>query len=97
MLRMGYTELLIIGFVALLLFGSRLEDIARELGRGVEEFRNGISYPRPLSRREQYEAEKRAEEFANRMDRFGRAVVVTIGIVLVAVLVAYLLRDLDFF
>ncbi len=38
----GPTELLIIGFIVLLLFGSRLPSVMRSLGRGVVEFKKGV-------------------------------------------------------
>ena len=38
----GY-EVLIIGFVALLIFGNRLPALMRSLGQGVTEFKKGIN------------------------------------------------------
>ena len=38
----GPTELLIIGFIVLLLFGNRLPSVMRSLGRGVVEFKKGV-------------------------------------------------------
>ncbi len=54
-------ELLIVGIVALLLFGKRLPEVARSLGKGITEFKRGVrgieddadtyaSSPRPASR-----------------------------------------------
>lgn len=55
-------ELLIVGFVALLLFGKRLPEVARSLGKGIVEFKKGVrgledevdtaTYSRPTSRPE---------------------------------------------
>ncbi len=39
----GPMELLIVGFVVLLLFGNRLPSVMRSLGRGVVEFKHGLS------------------------------------------------------
>ena len=39
----GGIELLIVGFVILLLFGNRLPSVMRSLGRGVVEFKHGLS------------------------------------------------------
>ncbi|MCA9196238.1 MAG: twin-arginine translocase TatA/TatE family subunit [Pirellulaceae bacterium] len=39
----GHWELLIIVFVVLLLFGNRLPGVMRSLGRGVVEFKKGVS------------------------------------------------------
>ncbi len=38
----GY-EVVIIGFVALLIFGNRLPTLMRSLGQGVVEFKKGIN------------------------------------------------------
>ncbi len=38
----GY-EVLVVGFVALLIFGNRLPGVMRSLGQGVTEFKNGIN------------------------------------------------------
>ncbi|WP_448601386.1 Sec-independent protein translocase subunit TatA/TatB [Thermoflexus hugenholtzii] len=44
MIRIGAEELLLILFLALLLFGpGRLSAIARELGQSVREFRRGLT------------------------------------------------------
>ncbi len=39
----GHLELLIIGVIILLLFGHRLPSLMRSLGRGVVEFKKGVS------------------------------------------------------
>lgn len=36
-------EMLIVGGVALLLFGKRLPEVARSLGKGIVEFKKGIN------------------------------------------------------
>ena len=38
----GHLELLIVGFVILLLFGHRLPGMMRSLGRGFVEFKHGL-------------------------------------------------------
>jgi len=40
---LGPTELVIIGIIVLLLFGNRLPSVMRSLGRGVVEFKRGVS------------------------------------------------------
>ena len=42
MFGIGTTELLIIGFIVLILFGSRLPTVMRSLGQGVVEFKKGV-------------------------------------------------------
>ncbi len=38
----GPWEMMIVGIVALLLFGKRLPEVARSLGRGIVEFKKGM-------------------------------------------------------
>jgi sec-independent protein translocase protein TatA len=39
----GMSEMLIIGMIALLLFGKRLPEVARSVGKSLHEFRSAIS------------------------------------------------------
>lgn len=43
MFGIGTTELLVVGMVALLLFGNRLPSVMRSLGSGVSEFKKGLN------------------------------------------------------
>jgi len=43
MFGIGPSEMIVVGFIALLLFGKRLPEVMRSLGRGVTEFKKGIS------------------------------------------------------
>ena len=36
-------EMMVVGVIALLLFGKRLPEVARSLGKGVTEFKRGIA------------------------------------------------------
>ncbi len=42
MFGLGMQELVIVGIIVLLLFGSRLPSVMRNLGRGVVEFKKGV-------------------------------------------------------
>ena len=42
MFGIGTTELIIVGFIMLVLFGSRLPSVMRSLGQGVVEFKKGV-------------------------------------------------------
>jgi sec-independent protein translocase protein TatA len=42
MYNIGLPELLLLGIVAVLLFGKRLPEVARSLGQSYQEFRRGL-------------------------------------------------------
>ena len=41
--NLGATELMVVAFVALLIFGNRLPSVMRSLGKCVTEFKKGVS------------------------------------------------------
>jgi sec-independent protein translocase protein TatA len=43
MFGIGHTELLVVGVIALLLFGNRLPSVMRSLGSGINEFKRGLN------------------------------------------------------
>jgi sec-independent protein translocase protein TatA len=42
MFGLGWSEMMIVGVIAVLLFGKRLPEVARSLGKGVVEFKKGL-------------------------------------------------------
>lgn len=42
-MNIGWTELVIVFLILLLLFGSRLPDVGRSLGKGIKSFKDGLS------------------------------------------------------
>ncbi len=40
--NIGMMEMIVIGLVALLLFGRRLPEVGRSLGKGIVEFKKGL-------------------------------------------------------
>lgn len=40
--NLGWPELVIIGVIALLIFGKRLPEVGRSLGKGIVEFKKGL-------------------------------------------------------
>jgi len=42
-LQIGPMEICIIGLLGLLIFGNRLPEVGKSLGRGIVEFKKGIS------------------------------------------------------
>ena len=41
--NLGATEMMVIAFVSLLIFGNRLPSVMRSLGKSVTEFKKGVS------------------------------------------------------
>lgn len=42
MFGLGLTEILVVGIIAVMLFGKRLPDVARSLGKSYQQFRSGL-------------------------------------------------------
>ena len=39
----GTGEMIVVGLIALLLFGNRVPEVMRSVGRGIKEFKSGLS------------------------------------------------------
>ena len=62
-LFIGTTELLLIGGVALLLFGGKkLPELMKGLGQGVQSFKQGMNEPVPNEEKKEESAEKICKE-----------------------------------
>jgi sec-independent protein translocase protein TatA len=42
-INLGYPEMILVGLVAVLLFGKRLPEVGRSLGKGLVEFKKGLA------------------------------------------------------
>jgi len=58
--NLGFGELLVVLVVALLVFGGRLPEVARSLGQGVRQFKEGLKTGATDDEDEEEEAEKPA-------------------------------------
>ena len=58
---LGPMEMLIVGAIAVLLFGSRLPEVARSLGKSYTEFKKGVGGITDEVRNVQYEVEQAAD------------------------------------
>jgi sec-independent protein translocase protein TatA len=72
---MGPPELLVIGVLAIILFGAKLPEVARSLGSSYREFRRGLNDVQQQFKMAEYEAtrpltaeEKKRAERVNRND-----------------------------
>ena len=66
-LFIGTTELLLIGGMALLLFGGKkLPEMMKGLGQGVQSFKKGMNEPLVEENQGQSEAENREVEVSNK-------------------------------
>jgi sec-independent protein translocase protein TatA len=59
----GWPELLVIGLVFVVLFGTRkIPDLGKGLGEGIKNFKNAIKGPTPEKPAEEATAEEKAAE-----------------------------------
>ena len=65
MFGLGPFELVMIGVVAVILFGGNLPDVARKLGGSYREFRRGINEVQQQFKVAEYEAKKTMASIEN--------------------------------
>lgn len=65
----GPMEMLIVGVIALLLFGKRLPEVARSLGKGIVEFKKGVQGIEDEVDRATYSSTSSASRPAPQQDR----------------------------
>ena len=59
----GTTELILVGGIALLLFGGKkLPEMMKGLGQGVQSFKQGMNEPLPEKEEEEQEQEEEKED-----------------------------------
>ena len=63
--NLGAPEAILIGIVALILFGPRLPSVMRSLGKGIVEFKKGIRDTEDEINRELTDAERRTDKEIN--------------------------------
>ena len=57
----GMSEMIVIGIIAVLLFGKRLPEVGRSLGRGLVEFKKGLHEIEDEVHRPSYSSERHDE------------------------------------
>jgi sec-independent protein translocase protein TatA len=69
MFGLGWSEMMIVGIVAILLFGKRLPEVARSLGGSYREFRKGLHEIQSQIHIDEREIEARARaEYQSEID-----------------------------
>ncbi|MBN2216482.1 MAG: twin-arginine translocase TatA/TatE family subunit [Pirellulales bacterium] len=68
-LSMGPGELVIVGIIAVLLFGERLPEVGRSLGRSLIEFRKGLHEIQNEFHRSVESSSPEPREIASELDR----------------------------
>lgn len=67
--NIGMTEMLVILMIGLLLFGSRLPEVGRSLGRGLMEFKKGLKGFQDQVDDVEREADRRVDEELRRQEQ----------------------------
>ncbi len=73
MFGLGPTEMIIVGVVAVLLFGSRLPSVARSMGQSLTEFKKGMQGVEDGVREAMYTEPTDSIEYDDRQEPTGAA------------------------
>lgn len=66
--NIGFQEMLVILFIGLLMFGSRLPNVGRQIGRSVAQFKRGLSDMKEEMRDIEHDVDRRVDDELKRRE-----------------------------